>query len=106
MPAAHKNLVIDKGATFSLSVQYKNPDQTPIDLTGYTAEFVMSKRGTRFPIILTAVCSVDDQGYIVTKVSDEQTALIAENTYSYMLNVHAPGGDIYRLLTGDLKVNF
>ena len=48
------NTTIDQGADWFLNVIYKNPDGTPIDITGYTASMQMRTS----PLAQTAVLTL------------------------------------------------
>lgn len=43
MAAAKRNIKIEKGSTFLMSLVWKAPDGTPINLTGYTARMHVRK---------------------------------------------------------------
>lgn len=105
--AARKNLAMDQGATFIMTVRYKDSAGTPIDLAGWTGKFTIKQRGTGTVIkettadlspIGTAV------GYVVVEIPDEETALIDAKTFAYTLEITNTEGEIYRLLFGSLDV--
>jgi hypothetical protein len=104
--AQRKDLVIDQAATFELNINHLNPDGTPIDHTGYTGEFVISKLGSRIPTEYEAAIVLDSEGHISVTITDEVTLTIPVGKYSYMLNVEEPGGAVKRLLTGEITVRF
>ena len=64
------NWDITQGDTFSLELQYKDPDDNPIDLSGYNIFMeIKDKPGGR---ILSARCTIGDG----IDISDEQNGII------------------------------
>lgn len=103
MAGITKSLVSGKGETFTLNVEHQNPDGSPVDLTGYGADFELVKRGTGTSIG-TYEGTVDDEGHIAIKVADEETALWPEGQHAYRLVLNYPNGDKRWLMTGRFTV--
>lgn len=97
-----KNLVIDQGSQFEVSIRYKDSNNVPVDLTGSAARMSIIKRaGT---VVVSPVCTVDNQGYIVCTLTDEQTALIERGTYGYTIDLEDSLGSNTRLFRGNVEV--
>lgn len=103
MSASFQNLSADKGATFRLSVQYKDPTETPIDLSGFEATFRLLERGSGTELD-AATGTTDDEGWINVTVSDEDTALWPTGSKAYTLEIESPAGEVTRLLYGKCDV--
>lgn len=105
--AAKKDLRCDAGTTFVLTIEYRNPDNSPIDLTGYTAVFTVRKQGqvSGTPLATVTTGFTITGGTIQMKVSDETTATWRFPVGYYTLVIESPVGDKTRLLQGVLKVD-
>ena len=51
MAAANYDLYVEQGATFELSIVWKDDEGTPIDITGYSARLQIRKTYTSDPVI-------------------------------------------------------
>jgi hypothetical protein len=51
MAAANYNLLIEQGATFTLSILWKDNDNNPIDITNYSARMQIRKTYESDPVI-------------------------------------------------------
>lgn len=100
MPAVKKSLVLDRGATWTLSIRYKDSNGTPVDLTGWSATIDLYNKGV-LALTFTAVVTAD--GYINFKVADESTATFAD-FYEYNIDLINPTGDVTRLFFGPMTV--
>lgn len=101
------NLSIDAGATFSIVVTWKDPNGTPIDLTGYSAR--MKLKDTYGGNTLVSLTDSDgitlggSAGTVTVTISDSQTAAIGGTDHTkgvYDLEVESAGGVTTRLLEG------
>ncbi|WP_147307740.1 hypothetical protein [Rhodococcus wratislaviensis] len=106
MTAQRKNLVLDQGATFKQSFRYKDSDGVGVDLTGYTAKFNVLERGLGAPDIALHIetAEVDSEGYIEVYISASTTLTLDAATRAYTLELTEPGGDVNRILYGQLEV--
>ncbi|WP_128970021.1 hypothetical protein [Rhodococcus opacus] len=104
MVAVRKDLVIDKGSVFEVSVRMKDSNDAVVDLSGYTTQFEISKINDRAVVIADSVPTVDDDNWINVKLTDEETDEIPVGKYLYMINVQNPSGDKQRLFTGEITV--
>lgn len=98
MPAQRKNLVADKGATFTQPFRWVGQD-----LTGYVGEFSLYNVG-RETAIFEKVCATDSTGLILVHVTDEETDTWAAGKYAYRLELAVPNGDVIRLVFGTFEV--
>lgn len=92
-----------RGETFTLDVVYRNPDGSPVNLTGHTVSFIL-KRATSGTAIATAAATVTAGGAISVKVADETTDQWPVGRHAYLLVHTTPSGDEKWLLWGALPV--
>lgn len=110
MPAATYNIISEQGATFSQTVLYTDASDTPIDLTGYTAEMhVRSTVAANTTIIeLTTSNSRlilgDDAGTIELAITAADMTDLAPGKYYYDLELYGDDDLIIRLLEGRFTV--
>ena len=103
MSATIQPLTADKGATFRLAARVKNPDGTPVDLSGYTAAFLRLPNSDAAPLS-THVGTTDAQGWIIVTVDDETTATWPAEAVHYRLELDTPVGEKDYLLIGKFTV--
>jgi hypothetical protein len=104
-------MVLEQGATFNLVVTWRNPDQTPINLLGYSAK--MQVRPSKGSTDVIATFSTDDDtivlggnlGTIMFDVAPEATAQLPAGVYVYDLEMRSSGGQVTRLLEGAFTID-
>lgn len=98
-----KDFTADVGETFTLSLNYTQPNGSPVDLTGYTATMIVHTIGNpaanrvEYPGVVAG-----PSGVVTFTVADEVTALWVWNSAAYRVVVESPAGDRTRLLQGVL----
>lgn len=105
------NTTIDQGADWFINFTYKQPDGTPVNITGYTAALQVRTS----PLAAVAVLTLDtDAGLTITGVTGTiaahataaQTTIIPNGKYAYDLEITAPGtGVVTRLVQGTIEVS-
>jgi hypothetical protein len=99
--SAPKNLAVDLGATFKVTVTVKDA-VGPVDLTGYKALFkIRDKR--RSPQFQTYEITPTAEGVIAVVIPDEETGRWAKENRTYVLDLEAPNGEVTRLMFGNLE---
>lgn len=98
-------VVIDQATDFYLTVIYKDPAGSPINLTGYTARFALAQYNQPASLVLTngSGITLDSSGNINIHATEIQTNL-PEGTYDAELNVTSPGGNTTALLKGHIRL--
>lgn len=109
MAAGYYDVVIEQGATFSLSLTYKDSTGAAINLTGFTArsKFKTSFSGTAVASLTSAsgITLGGAAGTIVIVISASDTAAItAPSSGVYDLEIVSSGGVVTRLLEGKYTV--
>lgn len=102
------DLVIEQGATFSLTITLKKPNKLPFDLTGYTGRSQIRKNYAATDVIASfsvAVPSPQKDGKVVMSLTDEQTAALAIISGVYDLELESPTGEVTRVLQGKVVVS-
>lgn len=111
------NFNIDKRATFTAQLTYQQDDveDTPVNLTGYTA-VLQIRRSTNetgpplFEVSTTpttngSVITIDpSSGGLLVKITDEDTAKFNFKSAVYDLVIESPAGDVSRLIQGTLTI--
>ena len=110
MPAAQYNITIEQGATWRLSLTWKDVAGAPIDLTSYTARMqVRQAYGTADALLnLSSGAGITlgpSTGAITLTASAAQTAAIAARNGVYDLEMVAPDGTVTRLLQGSVTIS-
>lgn len=108
--ASVKNWKVDQASNFLFTIQYKNPNGDPIDLTSYDVRMdIKSAPGAKK---ILASLTIGDGitvspiiGKIDVNMSAEKTKLIAYPKSAYDLVIESSSGIITRLLEGYLEVS-
>lgn len=100
----------DQGATFLLVLTWRNPDGTPINLTGYTAEMrVAPTKGATLVLHPTTANGQIALGGALGTVTITVPASITESLnpgqYAYELDLTSGGGIVTRLVEGPFIVD-
>ena len=105
--AAIANLYIDQGSTFSTTVFVKNDDETPFDLTLYTAAGQIRKSyssSTKVDFTLE-IANPATLGQINLSLTPTQTSTLEEGRYVYDIEVTSSGDVITRVVEGLVTVS-
>ncbi len=118
MAAGNKDLYIEQGATFRLTVHYtrKTGDQdvdgndivVPYDLTGAAIRMqIRNRRGGTVLVSATTsnggiVVTDPPNGKFVLTITDEATDQLSVKKGKYDLEVSYPSGDVVRILQGNV----
>ena len=100
--AGNYSILIEQGADWSRTVAWKNPDGTPIDLTGYTAAMQVRDGQTLLATPTTTVSG--PAGTITLAIPATTTATLPAATAKYDLFMTDPGGAVTRLLAGTISI--
>ena len=113
MPAGSYNIVCDQGATFGLSMTYKDANGTVINLTGYTARMQVRSKASA-PTTILSLSSISAAGItlggaagtIVINISASGTAALEPGDYVYDLElVNTSSTAVTRLVQGRFRVS-
>ena len=103
------NFTLDQGSTWTLQIVYNDPNGTPINLTGYTAEMQIRRKFDSDTPVLTlstangGITIVGATGTLNLVATDEQAAIDA-GLYVYDLEL-STGGVRTRLIQGTVTVS-
>ncbi len=88
MPAADVNLVIEQGATFEVSIQIFESDDTPRDLTGLTVNAQLRRNfRSRMATDFTIEVTTPTEGEFKLKLTAQQTKVLRQGRYVYDVEV-------------------
>tara|TARA_R110002012_G_scaffold15546_1_gene61664 strand:+ start:297 stop:665 length:369 start_codon:yes stop_codon:yes gene_type:complete len=104
---------IDIGRDFSSKITYTPSSGTAFDFTDYTITMTIRERNAvSDTLVLTNVGDstttgiyVEDpeSGVFYIQIRKEESALIAANSYTYVIDFTSPGGDLTAFLAGDIS---
>jgi hypothetical protein len=111
MAAGVYDIVIEQGATFNLNVRWLDPDDDPVDITGYSARMQV-RRTYKSEDTLLSLTSEDGEiilggalGTIAVTASAEDTASIDAKSGVYDLELVSPAGVVTRVVQGAVTVS-
>lgn len=100
------NYELEKGADFIQNIVFRNPDRTPLDLTGYSASAKIRKYPTSSSFnILTVIFVNREEGQIRLYLNSDQTALLSGGRNYYDVIFTDPDGITSKKLEGSIIVN-
>lgn len=112
MTAGVWNTIIDQGSMWTLQITYEDPNSTPINITGYTAEMQLRSLPSDLTPALTLSSANGDivitgaQGIISITASSQQTGAVDEGTYYYDLEITDPvSNEVTRIIQGQVVVS-
>ena len=106
MAAGTYNFTLEQGSTFSRQITVQE-NGTALNLTGYTARMQMRSTHDSSTIALTytsTIASPASNGKINLSATATQTAAIEEGIYVYDLEIESSGGEVTRLMEGQVTV--
>lgn len=111
MPAAVYNITIEQGATLRLSFIWKDSDEDPINLTGYSARMQVRRTASSTDALLS-LSSDDGQitlggeaGTIDVVGSADLTKNMKAKCGVYDIELESSGGVVTRLIQGDVTIS-
>ncbi len=106
--ATVKNLVIDQGTTFSLTITIADANGNEIDLTGYTLRAQLRKSyGAASFTSFTVAAPAPATGELIISLTGTQTSALKAGRYVYDVETVAPVGEgstVTRVLEGIITV--
>lgn len=107
MPAGKQNITVERGATFSLVVTWRDSNGTAINITGYTARMQCRRSveadETLFSLTDSAGLALGGAaGTITITLTAAQTAAIDATSGVYDLELVSAGGVVTRLVEGSV----
>jgi len=106
--ATVRNIVIDQGTTFNLSITITDFTDSPINLTDYTLRSQMRKSYYSNTFTEFSITSPNPtNGEIVISLSAEQTSSLRHGRYVYDIEITgpAPENEVTRIVEGIVTVN-
>lgn len=125
MPAGRYSFTIEQGATTNFEIRYKDSNDTPIDLTGYTGRMQIRPSVDSTTVYLTLSSSINadgtglnfsgsngttppSSGSIGIYIAACTSSLLSFDTAVYDLEIYSGSGDCpytLRLLEGQVKLS-
>jgi len=104
--ATVRNIVIDQGTTFTLSITVSDFTDTPINLTGYTLRSQMRKSyNSNTYTAFTVTSDEPTEGEINLSLTATQTSALRYGRYVYDVEIVSSTGEVTRVLEGIVTVN-
>jgi hypothetical protein len=114
MAAAYLKIVLERGVDWDLPLTWKNPDETPVDVTGYSAKMEIREGTVDVPGEVALTLSTvngkvvldgnNDPNITLSLTAADTTTLAAGSDYCYDLQLTDGSGRQRRLLRGDCDV--
>lgn len=103
--APTRNLTIDQGSTFSISVELSDALDNPLDLTDYDirAQLRKSYGSNTFTEFSTSSGDNPENGVITLTLTSEQTTLLRPGRYVYDIEIENDD-EVVRVLEGIITV--
>ncbi len=100
------NLTLQQGDTFTLSINWTSDDYV-VDLTGYTAEFILRQSGVAVMTLTSddGDITLDAFGNVTITGSATDTAALTPGSGDYGLRLTSYGGVVTTLLAGMVGIN-
>lgn len=107
--AATYGLTADQGATFNQVIVWRDPNNNPVNLIGYTARMYINDIRTSSvssSVIETlttengSIVLEPSTGSITLTLSAAETSAMPAGKHSYYLELESDGGEVDRLLAG------
>lgn len=113
MAAGVYNTVIERGATFSLTVTYKDASANPVDLTGWTVRMQVRETPADSSPILTSeggsptiVLTKNSSGVITATITAATTSALTQTTAYYDIEAEETAtGLVRRVLQGRIIIS-
>lgn len=113
IPYGKANLIIPQGADFYLPIYFGQVDGTPIDLTGFSARMQVRETVAATAVLLGLTSDTDGgieftdrpAGKFRIHLTAAQTAAMTWTRGVYDVELVSSGGEVTRLLLGDIKVS-
>ena len=104
------NFFMDQGATWSLEIQILEPDDDPLNLTGFSAAMQMRSDFGTEPAYLTlespssGIVITPAEGKLLLTATSTQTLALPAGFYLYDIEIYS-GNFVQRVLQGTVTVN-
>ena len=111
MAAATYDLYVEQGATYQLDITWKQPNDTPVNLTGYTARMQFRKNKNATEVLFSGTTSNGiitlggTAGTIAIRIPATTTDDFTFGCALYDLELESAGGIVYRLVEGSVEVS-
>jgi hypothetical protein len=107
--ATVKNLIIDQGTTYSLTITISDALGNELDLTGHTfrAQLRKSYGATSYTAFTTTPDDNPTTGKLTISLTDTQTSSLKSGRYVYDIEMISPlesGSEVTRVLEGIITV--
>ena len=109
--AAYYDILIEQGATYQKTFTWKGSDETPVDITGYTARMQIRRKKSSVDFEHEAttenggITLGDTAGTVAVLIPATDTAALTITKGTYDLELVDPQGVVYRLIEGGVEVS-
>ena len=104
--ATIKNLVIDQGSTFALTITVSDALANPLDLTQYSARAQLRKTygSATYTAFSVLIGTPRFEGEITISLTAEQTSALKAGRYVYDIEIYDNEDNVTRVLEGIITV--
>lgn len=108
MPAAKLNITVEQGATFVKRLAWRDKNNRPISLLGYTAKMQVRSSAASAEVLFelsteNGRISLPGSGVVLLNIAANDTDSIKPGVYD--LKLYAPTGEEIRLVEGKFTVS-
>lgn len=100
------NFTINQGATFSTPLTWKDANNNPIDVTGYSAKLIARLNTVDDPVLLemsdvnSRIVVGTTDGRFTLQMTAAETAALDFDKAKYQMEITSGSGEVTRLLSG------
>jgi hypothetical protein len=100
-----RNLTIDQGSTYSISIELSDANDNPLDLSDYTihAQLRKSYGSTTYTAFTTSSGEDPEDGVITLSLTAQQTGALRSGRYVYDVEI-VDGSEVIRVLEGIITI--
>lgn len=105
------NIVCEQGATFRLMLTWRNPNGTPVNVTGYSAKMDVRQKASTGHTELSLSTAAGGitlggvDGTVLLTATATTTNALVSGVYVYDLELTSAGGEVTRLVAGSFTVD-
>ena len=104
--ATYSDIYIDQGSTYSSTINVKNVDTTPFNLTGYSARGQIRRSYNSLTSTSFATnINVPTSGNVNISLTATQTRAMKPGRYVYDVEVYNAGGHVLRIAEGQVEIS-
>ena len=102
--AIKSNIIIDQGVDYEVSINMRDANTTPIDLTGFTGKAQLRKYHTSSSAVDFQVIIAPESGEVTLSMNSATTSTISPGRYVYDCVLYSNNNIVSRVLEGIVTI--